>query len=89
MYPVSTLFLLHNESAVSEKIRGVAPPRKANMNLKTPNQARNDGSELTDEDIEQFKTSIQGTIVTKADTPEEAYNAAVERWNRVYIKQAV
>lgn len=59
------------------------------MNLKTPNQARNDGSALTKEDIEQLKTSIKGILVTKADASDTDYNDAVERWNKVYVKQAV
>ena len=59
------------------------------MNLKTPKQARNDGSALTKENIEQLKSSIKGTLVTKADASEADYNAAVERWNKIYVKQAV
>ena len=59
------------------------------MNLKTPNQARNDGCALTKEDIDQLRTSIKGVFVTKADASEAEYNAAVQRWNKVYIKEAV
>ena len=53
------------------------------------NKARNDGSALRSEDIEDLKASIKGSVMTKASADEKEYNDAVDRWNRVYIKQPV
>ena len=52
-------------------------------------KARNDGSTLRSEDIEDLKASIKGTVLTKASADEKEYNDAVNRWNRVYLKQPV
>lgn len=52
-------------------------------------QARNDGSGLLEEDIQQLRSSIRGTVVLKNEASEEEYNAAVTRWNNVSIRLAV
>ncbi|GES63905.1 hypothetical protein ATETN484_0009059200 [Aspergillus terreus] len=51
-------------------------------------QARNDGSALQEEDIQQLRSSIRGTVVLKNEASEEEYNAAVTRWNNVSIRLA-
>ncbi len=59
------------------------------MGSKALHEARNDGSALSSEDIKELRSSIKGEVLTKADADEKDFQDAVERWNRVYIKQAV
>jgi hypothetical protein len=52
-------------------------------------QARNDGSALRKENIQQLKSSIRGTVILKDESSDVEYDAAVTRWNNVSIRLAV
>lgn len=60
-----------------------------NMNLKTSNQKRNDGSALSNEDIQELRSSVKGTVVVKTEASKAEYDDAVKRWNAVSIRLAV
>jgi len=50
---------------------------------------RNDASSLTDEDLQGLKDSVKGRVVIKDYASQTEYEAAIDRWNNVYIEQAV
>lgn len=51
--------------------------------------SRNDASSLTDEDLQGLKDSVKGKVVIKGHVSQTEYEAAIDRWNHAYIKQAV
>jgi hypothetical protein len=51
--------------------------------------SRNDASSLTDEDLQGLKDSVKGKVVIKGHASQTEYDAAIDRWNHAYTKEAV
>lgn len=47
------------------------------------------GEPLPPEAIEDLKSVLKCEILIKGEVPEEAYRAAIHRWNEAYITEAV
>lgn len=59
------------------------------MNLKSPSTARVNASTLSKHDLQALKDSVKGQVIIKGEASKEDYEAAIKRWNEVYIAEAV
>ena len=39
--------------------------------------------------IQELKTAVQGEVLIKGEAPDEVYRAAIDRWNKACIQEAV
>jgi hypothetical protein len=54
-----------------------------------PRILRKNGEPLPHEAIEDLKSVLKCEILIKGEVPEEAYRAAIHRWNEANIREAV
>lgn len=39
--------------------------------------------------IQELKVAVKGEVLIKGEAPDEAYRAALDRWNKAWIQEAV
>ena len=39
--------------------------------------------------IQELKTAVHGEVLIKGEPPDEIYRAAINRWNKAWIQEAV
>jgi hypothetical protein len=44
---------------------------------------------LPDVAIQELKATVHGEVIIKGEAPEEVYRAALDRWNKAWIQEAV
>ena len=54
-----------------------------------PQVIRNNEELLPLTAIQDLKSQVKGEVLVKGEVPEDAYRAAIHRWNEAYITEAV
>lgn len=44
---------------------------------------------LPESAIQELKAAVKGEVIIRGDAPEEVYRAAIDRWNKAWIQEAV
>jgi FAD/FMN-containing dehydrogenase len=39
--------------------------------------------------IQELKLSVKGEVIVKGEAPDDVYRAALDRWNKAWIQEAV
>ncbi len=39
--------------------------------------------------IQELKAAVRGEVIIKGEAPDEVYRAALDRWNKAWIQEAV
>jgi hypothetical protein len=44
---------------------------------------------LPESAIQELKAAVKGEVIIRGDAPEKVYRAAIDRWNKAWIQEAV